>query len=361
MIHGFIRTLTLAIFFFIATLFVLLTSNQQPIFSMIRTLLPLFFTILFLVANAQDNKVTFLIPSDTLNKTRFWSCAIGTTAAYAGATYGLYNVWYKQYELTSFHTFDDSREWKNMDKTGHLLTTYTQARIVYGGARWTGVSKNKAIWTGVGVGMLLQSSLEVMDGYSAKWGFSWSDMGFNALGAAMFAAQQHFWDEQRFLLKISSPPLKYPSTPVYSIDGNSVTTPAIRATELFGTNYGELFLKDYNSLTLWLSFSPNLFLKKDNRFFPEWLNLSIGYSAQNLYGGYENRWTNEEGATFQLPLDEFPRYRQGYLSLDIDLTKIKTRNRFLKTLFYTFNFIKIPSPALEINGLGKVKFQPLRW
>ncbi len=328
---------------------------------MSRKLILTLFLLFPLVIQAQENKVSFLTPSDTLNKNRFWYSLAGTTAAYGGATFGLYHVWYKNYDLTKFHTFADMGEWKQMDKTGHLLTTYTQARIAYAGARWTGVRKGPSIWTGVGVGMLLQTSLEVMDGHSAKWGFSWSDMGFNALGAAMFATQQHFWDEQRFMLKISAPPIRYPETPVYSVDGQSVTTPAIRARELFGTNYGELFLKDYNSLTLWLSFSPNLFLKKDNRFFPEWLNLSVGYSAENLYGGYANTWTNEEGATFQLPPDQFPRYRQGYISLDVDLTKIKTKSKFLKTLFYTFNFVKVPAPAIEFNGLGQVKFHPIRW
>lgn len=328
---------------------------------MAQKLLLLFLLLTPCLSGAQANHVSFFEPSDTLNKNRFWFTLGGTSLAYTGTTFALYNVWYKKYDLSRFHTFDDSREWKNMDKTGHLITTYTEARLCYAGARWTGVGQNASIWTGVGVGMLLQSSLEMMDGYSAKWGFSWSDMGFNALGATLFAAQQYFWEEQRFMLKISSPALNYPDIPVFSLDGQSVTTPAIRARELFGTHYGELFLKDYNSLTLWLSFSPNLFLKQDHRFFPEWLNLSIGYSAENLYGGYENRWTNEEGATFVLPPDQFPRYRQGYLSLDVDLTKIKTRSRFLRTIFYSFNFIKIPSPTLEINGLGKVKFHALHW
>lgn len=328
---------------------------------MSRKLIVFILICLPVAISAQENRVSFLTPSDTLNKNRFWFSLAGTTAAYSGTSFALYHVWYKNYELTKFHTFKDMREWKQMDKTGHLLTTYTQARIAYGGARWTGMQKNPAIWSGVGVGMVLQSTLEIMDGYSAKWGFSWSDMGFNALGAAMFATQEYFWDEQRFILKISAPPIRYPEIPVYSIDGQSVTTPAIRARELFGTNYGELFLKDYNSLTLWLSFSPNIFLKKDKRFFPDWLNLSVGYSAENLYGGYSNSWTNEEGAIFELPSADFPRYRQAYLSLDVDLTKIKTNSKFLKTVFYTFNFIKIPAPALEINGLGKVKFHPLRW
>ena len=47
-------------------------------------------------------------------------------------------------------------------------------------------------------------------------------------------------------------------------------------------------------------------------------------------------------------------YRQFYLSLDVDLTKITTKSHFLKTLFSVFNTIKIPAPTLqydEYNGL----------
>ena len=30
------------------------------------------------------------------------------------------------------------------------------------------------------------TTLEVFDGYASRWGFSWSDMGFNLLGSGMF-------------------------------------------------------------------------------------------------------------------------------------------------------------------------------
>ena len=42
-------------------------------------------------------------------------------------------------------------------------------------------------------------------------------------------------------------------------------------------------------------------------------------------------------------------YSQFYLSLDIDLVKIKTKSKFLKSVFSVINFIKIPAPTLEIN------------
>ena len=59
---------------------------------------------------------------------------------------------------------------------------------------------------------------------------------------------------------------------------------------------------------------------------------------------------NEQGQ----PL-EFERYRRFYLSLDIDLQRIPTRSKFLKTVFSLFNVIKFPCPTLEFSQ-GKVQF-----
>ena len=48
-------------------------------------------------------------------------------------------------------------------------------------------------------------------------------------------------------------------------------------------------------------------------------------------------------------------YRQFYLSLDVDLTKIETKSHFLKTLFSVFNTIKIPAPTLQYDDFNGVK------
>ena len=51
-------------------------------------------------------------------------------------------------------------------------------------------------------------------------------------------------------------------------------------------------------------------------------------------------------------------YRQYYLSLDIDLTKIKSRKKFVRTIGFLVNSIKIPAPALQFSKKG-VAFKPL--
>jgi hypothetical protein len=101
---------------------------------------------------------------------------------------------------------------------------------------------------------------------------------------------------------------------------------------LFGSTLPELLLKDYNAQTYWLSFNLHSFLPQSK--LPKWLNVSVGYGAQGLLGGYENvAYDNNGNVVFDRR--DIPRYRQWYLAPDVDLTKIKTKSKFIRTsLFY---------------------------
>jgi hypothetical protein len=57
---------------------------------------------------------------------------------------------------------------------------------------------------------------------------------------------------------------------------------------------------------------------------------------------------------------DIKRYRQWYLAPDVDLTRIKTNSRFLKTVFTTFNMLKFPVPALELSN-SKLRFHLLQF
>jgi hypothetical protein len=46
------------------------------------------------------------------------------------------------------------------------------------------------------------------------------------------------------------------------------------------------------------------------------------------------------------------RYRRFLISLDVDLTRIPVKSRFLKAVFSAFNCFKIPFPALELSKRG---------
>lgn len=320
--------------------------------------------LLFLFSNpatGQENGLNrFLAPADTFSKPRFWTSAGAGIGIYTGVSIGLWNTWYKNYPLTKFHTFDDAGEWLQMDKSGHLFTAYFESRYIFNGAVWTGMDRNKAKWMGFGVGNLLQLTVETMDGFSEKWGFSLGDVGFNLLGSGLFLAQESVWQEQRIFMKASTDYFyKYPDYQAVSLDGSKTYSLDQRAADLYGTSFAESFLKEYNRLAIWASFNVWSFLpNRENSRFPKWLNVAVGYSGENLFGGFRNEWETDSGAKFVLNENQFPRYRQFLLSLDVDLSRLKTKSRFLNTVFDCFNWLKISAPTLEINSRGQVKFHP---
>ncbi len=289
----------------------------------------------------------------SFSKERFYSgLAIGG-AVYSVGTYFLYDSWYKEKGLNEFHYFNDLGEWRYMDKTGHIFTTYNQSRIMHNAARWTGLSRNKSITFGITMGMLLQTTIEVFDGFSEKWGFSWSDMGANVMGAGIFYAQQKYWDEQKILLKISSYHRRYSQDIFYSTNGKGTTSLQDRANNLFGATLQERYLKDYNTQTHWVSFNINSLTGWEK--VPSWLNIAFGYSGENLFGGSANTWQDSHGNTFSLGADR-RRYSQFLIAPDIDLSKIKVNSYFLQTIFNWLNIFKVPTPAIEINTRGEVLF-----
>jgi hypothetical protein len=291
----------------------------------------------------------FFERSDTLNKKRLNSLVVSSSVAYVSATTLLYNVWYKDFKRSNFHFFDDRGEWLNADKAGHAMTAYSEANVAYQALRWAGMKEKAAIWHGMGVGTLYQLTLEFLDGTSEKWGFSISDFAANTSGCALFGMQQATWGEQRILFKMGNFPKNYDKTPFMQGDGTSISVSSM-AKNLYGKSYAQTFFKDYNADNWWVSVNPYSFAK--NSKFPKWLNIAVGYSVENVFGAHFNAFpANNE--------NQYPRYSQYMLSLDIDLTKLNPKSKFLKSVCKTFNFVKIPAPALEYNSLGKFKFHPI--
>lgn len=296
--------------------------------------------------------------ADTLHKPRL--IAINTSGAvfYTGATLGLATIWYAGYERSGFHLFNDLGEWNDMDKVGHFTAAMIETNWAFRCELWAGLERRKAMWTAIGIGSLFQATIEILDGFSTKWGFSIPDMAMNTAGVAVFGLQEHFWQEQRMIMKFSSYRKPYSSVQYTSMDGASSISPRERATDLFGESWQAIFLKDYNAQTLWASVNIKSFMKNKSSKLPGWLNIAVGYGSQNMFGGFKNEWSDED-VIYSFPNDLFPRYRQYYLSFDIDLTRIKTKSPFVKTLLGILNCVKIPSPTLEYNTLGQLKFHPL--
>ena len=126
-----------------------------------------------------------------------------SAATYGGSLILLNKTWYNDYEKTSFHTFNDAKEWLQVDKVGHAWSAYNLSRANTALWKWAGMKENKAVLLGSATGFAYLTIIEFMDAHSAKWGWSWADMAANIGGASLFAIQELVWKEQRLQFKFS--------------------------------------------------------------------------------------------------------------------------------------------------------------
>lgn len=275
------------------------------------------------------NKLTAVSDSNSVFKKRklFFSTTIISFGA--SSLVCLNKEWYNKYNTSHFHVFDDHKEWLQMDKVGHMYSTYQGTRLLLESSKWAGFNRKQQILVSGISSLSYLTTIEIMDGYSSGWGFSWSDMIANGFGIGMAMAQKGLWNEQRMQLKF----MYYPS--IFA----QYNQP------LLGANVGENILKDYNGQTYWLSINPSSFLS-NQKYFPKWLNVAFGYGANGMVNAQNNSVLTHDQFGNQVV---FNRYRQFYFSLDADLTRIKTKSKVLKTLFSFINCIKIPFPSIEFS------------
>jgi hypothetical protein len=273
-----------------------------------------------------------------VQKKRLILATSANVSIYSGGLLVLSNEWYKNYPQSSFHFFNDNNEWLQMDKAGHVFSAYTACKISNEMWRWAGLSRKKRIWTSGLSGTAFLTAIEILDGFSSAWGFSLGDMMANLTGSGIFIAQEFGWNEQRIQLKFSFHTLDYGS-------------PALnqRANDLFGQRTLEKMLKDYNAQTYWASCNLSSFFPKSS--LPRWFNIAAGYGAEGMLGGTVNLLKDANGNII-FDRRDIPRIRKWYLAPDIDLTKIRTKKKWLKTTFFLFNSLKFPTPSIEFSKKG---------
>jgi len=278
-------------------------------------------------------------------KKRQWLIGGLTVAGYGGSFIFLSQAWYKDFPRRTFHTFDDSKEWQQVDKVGHAWTAYHTSRFTTNMWRWAGVSDKRALLYGTGSSMLYMLSIEYLDGHSREWGWSWADVGANFLGASLYVGQELGWKEQKIGFKFSSHHKNYEEREL-----------EVRANKLFGSSFQGRLLKDYNAQTYWLSGNLKSFFPDAK--LPAWLNVAFGYGADGMYGGFENIAKDKTSGVVTFDRRDIKRYRQWYLAPDVDLTRIKTNSRLLKSVFSALNVLKFPAPALEFSK-GQFRFKAI--
>ena len=279
----------------------------------------LFYIFLILLFNNNLFSTNFSInpkeKNKKLNQLIFYE--VGT---YSLGLVAMNELWYKNYPKSNFHFINDNSSWLQMDKMGHIATSYYSGVNGIKLYRWAGIDDKKAIWIGGLRGTFYNSIIEILDGFSENWGASMGDFASNSFGSLIAISQELYWKEQRILIKYS-----------YSRSDLSYEN-----SELFGDNFFQRTFKDYNGQTYWISMNINSIFTSDNSQFPDWLNLALGHSAKDMTSPNN---TTDDG-----------RYRQFFLSFDIDLMRIKSKNKIFSVLSNIFGYIKIPFPTVEYSN-----------
>jgi len=258
-----------------------------------------------------------------INRGKLKTYIITSSVAYTGSMVGLSELWYKDSQRQSFQFFNDDAEWKQVDKIGHFYSAFHLSHVNAHFLKSCHVPARKSDLIGALTGFMIMAPIEVLDGFSNAYGASVGDLVADAGGSLFFVAQSYAWNEIRIQPKFSFHRTGYAP---------------IRPKEL-GNGLSEEWLKDYNGQTYWLSVDMDKFIK-----FPKWLNIAVGYGAQGMVYALDQ----------QNIINGYDPYRQYYLSIDFDLTAIRTKSKVLKTLIYVANMIKLPAPALEFSRKGTV-------
>lgn len=269
--------------------------------------------------------LTSFAQNDSLKQKRLKPLLITSSVVYAGTLVALNQLWYSDFEHQSFQFFDDSQEWKQMDKMGHFYAGFQLSNFGNRSLTWAGLEERKALIWGTVFSAIALTPIEIFDGFSAAYGASYTDLIANTSGAAFFYFQQKHWKEVRIHPKFSFHRTSYPQ----------------QRPDLLGENLGEQIVKDYNGQTYWLSFDLSRFFQNG---VPKWLNIAIGYSAEGMVSARDHQ--NE--------LLGYNPQRRFFLAVDFDFNEYSSRSKVVNQLIKIVNLIHLPAPALEFNN--KLKF-----
>lgn len=219
------------------------------------------------------------------------------------------DIWWKG-EKSSFR-FEWDYDWKyalGADKFGHFYFPYLMTNVYSDAFQWSGIEKKKSLYYAASLAFLYQTYIEVRDGFSKEWGFSWGDFAANTIGATYPILQ----DEIPFLKNINMKLSFYPS-------------------ERFKNNSHSVIMDDYESTYHWLTFNIYNFLPDNIKsWYPQWINLAIGHGVRELDSPNGGR-------------------HEVFIALDWNLEALPGESSFIKLLKKYLNFYKLPAPAVQIT------------
>jgi hypothetical protein len=297
----------------------------------------------------EDDNLSLLEPAPSFHPQRFWY-GVGSAAVLdAGFTAALASVWYDEAERTSFHFYseseniagtaaddgwlDDWHTFAQVDKFGHVWTSWQIARIVGGYGRWAGLSPGKSGLFGGIVSTVFQAQIEVNDGFSRAYGFSRTDALTNLVGSTVGGLKVAYPERLDWVAaKYSYAPSPYYGTQTTGVDGSGV-----------GGYLGNA-IKDYDGGTYWLTVRPEELLQgRARQGWPDWLAFSAGYGGDGLAHAISGMSypDSPEGESYE-------HRREFYIGPDIDLLHSLDLPQPFQAMLRFFEFVRLPAPALQL-------------
>ena len=127
--------------------------------------------LLFLITFStfsQSSIESFFKLSDSLNKQRRNGLVISEAAVATGALVALNQLWYADYPKSDFHFINDNDQWLQMDKVGHVYSSYHLGSFGAQALKWSGCDRKSQLIYGSTLGFVFLSTVEVFDGYSSE-------------------------------------------------------------------------------------------------------------------------------------------------------------------------------------------------
>jgi hypothetical protein len=246
-----------------------------------------------------------------------WRMALlGTIGAGVFTAMHIYykDTWWKD-QRRFFKFAEDGYYARNVDKVSHIYTANVFTELTAVAYEWAGISPGKSLLYGAITSMAYETYIEINDGFAPIWGFDWVDMGANFFGVLYPFLQREIPVLKNFTFKWSFKP-EWVKRKV--------------------SNSNDL-LDDYTNMTFWLGVSPEgLLPKKAAKYYPGFLGFAIGLSLKNA--------SHATGTT--------DAYREWFISLDYDITKLPGKSDFLKKLKKILNFYHFPAPAVRVSPSG---------
>ncbi len=245
---------------------------------------------------------------DSINTNRLLLVGGLSTGAFVYA-YGIQNnMWWKG-EKTNFHT-NWTQDWNaslGADKIGHFYFGNLVSTIYKNAFHWIGFTKrNSLLYAGLFT-LTYQTFLEIRDGFSKQYGFSWGDFAANSLGSMYLFIQDSYPELQNFNFKISY----FPS-------------------QRFKNGSNAYIMDDYESTYHWLSIDVDKLLPGNwDKYFPDFINLAFGHSVNGL--------NNLKNANHEF-----------YFGIDWDLQSIQSESELLNSFIEIINKYHLPAPTIKV-------------